>query len=76
MCMIELVDFNEIYTNEKAKKTTRRSRRGRFVRKQLQATEECNDAVTEVEEQVENLKMQAEEAEKQKKNLEEPESES
>jgi len=27
MCMIELVDFNEIYTNEKAKKTTRRSRR-------------------------------------------------
>jgi len=28
MCMIELVDFNEIYTNEKAKKTTRRSRRG------------------------------------------------
>ena len=28
MCMIELVDFNEIYTNESAKKTTRRSRRG------------------------------------------------
>jgi large subunit ribosomal protein L17 len=28
MCMIELVDFNEIYTNEKVKKTTRRSRRG------------------------------------------------
>lgn len=28
MCMIELVDFNDIYTNEKAKKTTRRSRRG------------------------------------------------
>ncbi len=28
MCMIELVDFNEVYTNEKAKKTTRRSRRG------------------------------------------------
>lgn len=27
MCMIELVDFNEVYTNEKAKKTTRRSRR-------------------------------------------------
>jgi large subunit ribosomal protein L17 len=27
MCLIELVDFNEIYTNEKAKKTTRRSRR-------------------------------------------------
>ena len=28
MCMIELVDFNELYTNESAKKTTRRSRRG------------------------------------------------
>jgi len=28
MCLIELVDYNEIYTNEKAKKTTRRSRRG------------------------------------------------
>ena len=28
MCMIELVDFNEIYTNETVKKTTRRSRRG------------------------------------------------
>ncbi len=27
MCMIELVDFNELYTNDKAKKTTRRSRR-------------------------------------------------
>ncbi|MEY3198174.1 MAG: hypothetical protein RJA13_132 [Bacteroidota bacterium] len=27
MCMIELVDFNAIYTNEKAKKTTRRSKR-------------------------------------------------
>jgi len=28
MCMIELVDFNDIYGNEKTKKTTRRSRRG------------------------------------------------
>jgi large subunit ribosomal protein L17 len=27
MCLIELVDFNDIYTNEKAKKTTRRSKR-------------------------------------------------
>lgn len=27
MCMIELVDFNDVYINEKAKKTTRRSRR-------------------------------------------------
>jgi large subunit ribosomal protein L17 len=28
MCLIELVDFNEIYTNEATKKVTRRSRRG------------------------------------------------
>ncbi len=28
MCMIELVDFNDLYTNDGAKKTTRRSRRG------------------------------------------------
>jgi large subunit ribosomal protein L17 len=28
MCLIELVDFNELYTNEGTKKTTRRSRRG------------------------------------------------
>jgi len=29
MCMIELVDFNEIYTNDNVKKTTRRSRRSK-----------------------------------------------
>lgn len=28
MCMIELVDFNELYNNDSTKKTTRRSRRG------------------------------------------------
>jgi len=28
MCMIELVDFNEVYTKEETTKTTRRSRRG------------------------------------------------
>lgn len=28
MCLIELVDFNEIYGTEEKKKTTRRSRRG------------------------------------------------
>lgn len=28
MCMIELVDYNELYNNDNAKKTTRRSRRG------------------------------------------------
>jgi large subunit ribosomal protein L17 len=28
MCLIELVDFNDLYSNEAVKKTTRRSRRG------------------------------------------------
>lgn len=28
MCMIELVDFNEVYNTDRVKKTTRRSRRG------------------------------------------------
>ena len=46
MCMIELVDFNEIYTNEKAKKTTRRSRRGAGAAKtEATATEEVVEAV-------------------------------
>lgn len=44
MCMIELVDFNELYTNEKAKKTTRRSRRGGSGAK---STAETNEATTE-----------------------------
>ena len=49
MCMIELVDFNEIYTNEKAKKTTRRSRRGGSTTNTSSVTEETvvEDAVTE-----------------------------
>jgi large subunit ribosomal protein L17 len=33
MCLIELVDFNEIYTKETTKKTTRRSRRGGGAKK-------------------------------------------
>jgi len=45
MCMIELVDFNEVYTNEKAKKTTRRSRRG-GAKKEV-AAEVAEEAVVE-----------------------------
>ncbi len=47
MCMIELVDFNEIYTTEKVKKTTRRSRRSGGVK----STEASISAIstTEVE---------------------------
>lgn len=46
MCMIELVDFNEIYTNDSSKKTTRRSRRSGGAKKAEAATE---TAVEEVE---------------------------
>ena len=45
MCMIELVDFNEIYNTDRAKKTTRRSRRGgSSATKETQAV----DTATEV----------------------------
>ncbi len=47
MCMIELVDFNEIYTNEKAKKTTRRSRRAGGKATTETAQEETTEATTE-----------------------------
>lgn len=47
MCMIELVDFNELYTNEGKKKTTRRSRRGSGSKAAADTTEtvEATDAV-------------------------------
>ena len=54
MCMIELVDFNDIYTNEKAKKTTRRSRRGGsgVAKEVVNTTEEVvSDAVVEATEE-------------------------
>lgn len=38
MCMIELVDFNELYNTDKAKKTTRRSRRGGAKKEGAEAT--------------------------------------
>ncbi|OFZ43660.1 MAG: 50S ribosomal protein L17, partial [Bacteroidetes bacterium RIFCSPHIGHO2_02_FULL_44_7] len=45
MCMIELVDYNELYSSDKAKKTTRRSRRGGSG-----AGKAAPQATTEVEE--------------------------
>ena len=57
MCMIELVDFNDIYTNEKAKKTTRRSRRGgsAAAKEVVSTTEEVvSDAVIETSEETTN----------------------
>ena len=45
MCMIELVDFNEVYTKETKTKTTRRSRRG--GKKTTSAETLVEDAVVE-----------------------------
>jgi len=49
MCLIELVDFNELYTNDNAKKTTRRSRRGGAKKEAVEATvvEETTAAAAE-----------------------------
>lgn len=57
MCMIELVDFNELYTSESTKKTTRRSRRGKG-----KSGAESTEAVTEetaVAEETEETKAEA-----------------
>lgn len=54
MCLIELVDFNEIYSNESAKKTTRRSRRGgvkkstETIADNAEVVEESSDVVVDV----------------------------
>jgi large subunit ribosomal protein L17 len=45
MCIIELVDFNEIYTNEKAKKNTRRSKKPATAK--TEATEVVDETVVE-----------------------------
>lgn len=66
MCMIELVDFNELYTNEKAKSTTRRSRRGGGAKATSAATTEEAVETTEVEETVENTEATTEEVEETK----------
>lgn len=55
MCLIELVDFNELYSNEGTKKTTRRSRRGGAKKADdtsaaVEATTEDKVEATEAEE--------------------------
>lgn len=50
MCMIELVDFNDVYTNEKAKKNTRRSRRAGGAKKEGEATVATEAEVVETTE--------------------------
>ena len=54
MCLIELVDFNEIYSNDSTKKTTRRSRRGgakkttETVSENVESQEDTEDVVVDV----------------------------
>jgi large subunit ribosomal protein L17 len=51
MCMIELVDYNELYNNDSAKKTTRRSRRGGAKKEgdvAVEATESTESVVEDV----------------------------
>jgi large subunit ribosomal protein L17 len=45
MCLIELVDYNEVYSNEAAKKTTRRSRRGGKKADEVVSTENSTEEV-------------------------------
>jgi large subunit ribosomal protein L17 len=57
MCLIELVDYNEIYSNESTKKNTRRSRRGgakkatdnvEEITESTESTESTGDVVVDV----------------------------
>jgi len=50
MCMIELVDFNDVYINEKAKKNTRRSRRAGGAKKEGETTTATEAEVVETPE--------------------------
>jgi len=54
MCMIELVDFNDIYTNEKAKKNTRRSRRGGSKKETEEVVVDAIEETVVAEDVVEN----------------------
>jgi large subunit ribosomal protein L17 len=60
MCMIELVDYNELYNNDNAKKTTRRSRRG--GKKEDNATVEATESTETVIEEAVVVENVAEEA--------------
>jgi large subunit ribosomal protein L17 len=58
MCLIELVDFNEIYTKDAAKKTTRRSRRAGAKKSDdtttLDAQVEVSEEATVIDENTES----------------------
>ena len=55
MCMIEIVDFNELYNNNESKKTTRRSRRGGKASEGVAATtaEVAEEAAVQYQEAIE-----------------------
>ena len=61
MCIIELVDFNELYVNEKAKKNTRRSRRGSGAKTEGTAVAEAEVETVEVEAETTKEEPKAEE---------------
>lgn len=54
MCLIELVDFNELYSNDGSKKTTRRSRRGGAKKVDSVQTSETSTEDTTTEEVVQD----------------------
>jgi len=62
MCMIELVDFNEIYGNEEKKTKTRRARRGGGKSKAGSAETVADDASDVIAEKVEDEEDSANEA--------------
>jgi len=47
MCMIELVDFNDVYGQDEQKKTTRRSRRAKATTTDAPVAEAAVEAVVE-----------------------------
>lgn len=71
MCMIELVDYNELYNNDNAKKTTRRSRRGGAKKEDSVAVEATEATEAAVEEAVIEDAVVAEEVVAEKAPVEE-----
>jgi len=77
MCMIELVDFNELYTNDSKKSTKKRSRRGGAKTETATAEEvESTEEVVEVVEEDSKEKATAKKATKKKVETKEEASES
>ncbi|MBM3186689.1 MAG: 50S ribosomal protein L17 [Bacteroidetes bacterium] len=54
MCLIELVDFNELYSHDESKKTTRRSRRGGSKKTDVVQNSEVSTEETTTEEVVQD----------------------